>query len=225
MPDERLTNYVKEQISRGVPPETIKEALRQAGWQDSQIIEEALIYAGVVPVPSNTQSVPKSSLFVTQTKLEKQSWFSVLFLSLITVGIYVPFWYRKVKRATDLPSAPSKINDKLILALITIAVVNVILGGHITVGDTTYGLDLGAIGKTIGTIFSYAYVIIQIVLAFLVRSVLRAQFSLNINPVMTFLFGPLYLQTRINRILEGLALRPAQIVSQTTTNADGHPSS
>jgi hypothetical protein len=211
MPDERLTNYVKEQISRGVPPETIKEALRQAGWQDSQIIEEALISAGAVPVPSNTQSVPKSSLFVTQTKLEKQSWFSVLFLSLITVGIYIPFWYRKVKRATDLPSVPSKINDKLILVLIVIAVVNVILGGHITVGDTTYGLDLGAIGKTIGTIFSYAYVIIQIVLAFLVRSVLRAQFSVNVNPIMTFIFGPLYLQTRINRVIEAATMQRSSV--------------
>lgn len=51
MSDDRLINYVKNQISRGVPPETIKGALRQAGWGEAQI-EEAF---EVISQPSGTK--------------------------------------------------------------------------------------------------------------------------------------------------------------------------
>ena len=48
---------------------------------------------------------------------KKQSWISVLLLSVITLGIYIPFWYKKIKKVTDTFPQEKKLNNTPIIIL------------------------------------------------------------------------------------------------------------
>lgn len=147
-----------------------------------------------------------------QTNLERQSWVSVFFLSIITLGIYMPFWYKKIKGATDPFPTLKKIDNRLVIGFIIITIARVPFAGHLTLNGVTYGLDSGIVSQLVG----YIFLIGELVLAFQVRGLLMDQFKVKVNPVLTFLFGPLYLQSRINRILEALAM-PRPQMPQTPT--------
>ncbi len=133
-----------------------------------------------------------------KTNLEKQSWASVLFLSAITLGIYVPFWYRKVKKATDSSPVGKKIDKNFLLIFMILAIINAPFSFHVTFNGVTYGINTGIADQILNLIL----IVIEVLFAFKARKLLMEQFNSKINPVMTFFFGPLYLQSRINNIID-----------------------
>lgn len=128
---------------------------------------------------------------------KKQSWVSVLLLSLITFGIYIPFWYKKIKKITDTFPQEKKLNSALIIILMIVSFItpffsiNLSLSGQNVFSTNVYG---------IGTILNIVRVLIIIFLSFSLRSILQSQYSTELNPILTFFLGPLFLQHKISKL-------------------------
>ena len=133
---------------------------------------------------------------------KKQSWISVLLLSLITFGIYIPFWYEKIKKVTDEFSQDKKLNSPSIVIL-TIAsflipffsiTINTNINGVENIFTTNfYG---------IGTMLNILRVLLIIFLSFNLRSILQSKYGSEFNAVLTFFLGPIFLQHKINLLIE-----------------------
>ncbi len=132
---------------------------------------------------------------------KKQSWISVLLLSLITLGIYIPFWYKKIKKVTDTFPQDKKLNSTSILILtivsflipfFSITITTTINGVENTFTTNVYG---------IGTMLNILRTLLIIFLSFNLKSILQSQYNIDINPVLTFFLGPIYLQHKINSLI------------------------
>ncbi len=133
---------------------------------------------------------------------KKQSWISVLFLSLITFGIYIPFWYKKIKQVTDTFPQDKKLNSASIIILIIISFIIPIFSINIT--TTVNGVEnvFSTNFYGIGTILNILRLLLIIFLSFTLRSILQNQYSSELNAILTFFLGPIFLQHKINSLIE-----------------------
>jgi hypothetical protein len=124
-------------------------------------------------------------------EFKKRSWLVILVLSLITLGIYPAYWFSNIKKQADSLSVSKRVNTILSSIFVLVAVLR-------------FGLNIDLFGLVntnyynIGLYLNFVYAILYVVLCFSVRSVVIAKFNAKVNPVLTFFFGPLYLQHRIN---------------------------
>jgi len=155
-----------------------------------------------------------------QDNFKRQSWITVLLLSLITLGIYIPFWYRKIKKVTDTFSQEKKLNSASIIILMIASFI--IPFFSITFTTTVNGVEnvftTNIFG--IGTILNILRLILIIFLSFSLRSILQNQYRADLNAVLTFFLGPIFLQHKINSLIEK---NPRQQVSQPSTQRSSSP--
>ena len=133
---------------------------------------------------------------------KKQSWISVLLLSSITFGIYIPFWYKKIKKVTDTFPQDKKLNNTFITVLMIVSFL--IPFFSITITTTVNGVEnvFTTNFYGIGTILNILRALLIIFLSFNLRSILQSQYNVNLNPVLTFFLGPVFLQYKINSLIE-----------------------
>lgn len=136
------------------------------------------------------------------SELKKQTWLNVLLLGIITAGIYYPFWFRKVKRATDQIPDVKQLNDKWITWLLWATILSIPL--NITFTTTVNGeatvFTTNFFG--IGTLLSFARWVLTILLSFSVQKMLVQLFKTKVSEIWTFFLGPIYLQHKIHTTAE-----------------------
>jgi len=131
---------------------------------------------------------------------QKQSLIKLILLTMITLGIYVPFWFLKQRKIAEKLSIKKKLYNKLIYIFIIVFIIRVLF----------FILDLSSGNLDIRTAYSFfntLNAIILLVLAFNLRSVLEEYYKKNkvkkreFCRFWTFIFSYLYLQYRINEII------------------------
>jgi hypothetical protein len=153
-------------------------------------------------------------------EFKERHWVLVLIFSIITLGIYVPFWYLGVSRVTNSPESAKKLSKTIIILMIIVAFLavpfNITFSYSINDEESEFTTNIFGIG-TILRLLTLAF---QIILAFSLRDILIKQHSLNVNPIATFFFGAIYLQYKINSIVRGnsVAQSPTNQNVQTTNN-------
>jgi hypothetical protein len=122
----------------------------------------------------------------------KQNVLLLILLSLITVGIYIPFWYKRYMKLSDFATIKSGMVNAF-LALQIVYVINTII-------ELTYfSVILLVILLFLDLIIIITLFILQIILAFEMRRILINK-GHDINPILTFFFTVFYLQYKINKI-------------------------
>ena len=123
-------------------------------------------------------------------------------LSTITFGIYVPFWYKKIKKVTDTFPKEKKLNNSLIIILM----ISSFIAPFFSITLTTTFNEIENVFTTnvygIGTILNILRSILIIFLSFSLRSILQNQYGAELNAVLTFFLGPIFLQHKINFLIE-----------------------
>ena len=145
---------------------------------------------------------------------EKKSVVLLLFLSIITAGIYVPVWYLKRTKELNNLNTEKKLSVGLaktylilhILYLISAIVIQIMMKGAIMTMDlvalASFTIFLGLL-SLVGLI----QFIIMLILAFSTRTVLNQALdkkgvTRKISGLFTFFFNFAYLQYEINRIID-----------------------
>lgn len=136
-----------------------------------------------------------------ENQFKKQSWFVILLLAIITGGIYMPFWYKKIKKSISELGTNGLMTGYIFVAIFTL-IFNFSFNLSMTSGGESSRIYFSTNYYHIGDIFRFLYFLLHLFLAFSLRTILKNKFNTSSNPILTFLFGPLYLQTRINHIIE-----------------------
>ncbi len=138
--------------------------------------------------------------------LKKMSVLLLIFLGVITGGIYYGFWFLRARKAVNDLETPEKLeNFSPIFSIVmyATAVLSYILTGFF---EETRDFEAAEGFEIIGdstAIIGYIFIIIS---AFKVRRILDDHFNRHLKQgvtfsgVMTFFFSPLYLQYKINRL-------------------------
>jgi hypothetical protein len=134
-------------------------------------------------------------------RLQKQSWPQVLLLSIITLGIYIPFWFKKVRGGLKDFSSDNLVKAMIFTSIGTI-VFNISFDFYSNNGSVTRPHYFDTNYYNLGDLLRLANVALFLILSFGLKSFLEGNYKTQINPVMTFLFGPVYLQHKINIIME-----------------------
>lgn len=139
------------------------------------------------------------------TDLIKMNVLYVIFLSLMTLGIYFPIWILKRQKALDNLQSNEKIGVAVpvtVILLLSFAVLFYLKAGFVKIDDISASNSfetLAAVSDAIGG-FTLLF------LCFKCRRILDEHFndylqkSIRFSMVATFFFGVYYLQYKINRI-------------------------
>ena len=139
-----------------------------------------------------------------EDEFKEQSWIMVLILTVITFGIYLPFWFKKIKKVTDTFQTEKKLNGNLITFLIIISFLIPLFSITITVGTWVYTTNYYGIGDILNLI----RVVGVIFLAFSLKKILENKYSVKIDSVLTFFLSALYLQDKINNLIKKTPDKP-----------------
>jgi len=130
---------------------------------------------------------------------EKKNILLMIFLVFITLGIYIPLYFLKLKKNTDTLKISKKPKSTVIYLLLLFSILEVIL----IFSSVNY-----PIADMIANIFYYVDLIIILVLAFQFKDILNNYFNnelkknISFSGVLTFFFTIFYLQYKINKMLE-----------------------
>lgn len=122
-------------------------------------------------------------------KLPKQNLLWLIFLLIITFFIYVPFWFKKLKKSMDRAYPKDKLENQALIVLLVLNILWVIL---ILIPGKEFLLSADIL-NTILALFILA-------LSFRVRSILQKFTNTKFSGVATFFFNILYLQYKINQM-------------------------
>ncbi|HEU5256837.1 MAG TPA: hypothetical protein VFU28_12650 [Vicinamibacterales bacterium] len=175
----------------------------------------------ISPVDERRGSSPSADLQTAtpQLPLRRSRVINLVFISLGTAGIYIPFWYLRRRKRLDALHSPIKLGLRTPVALVGV-----------------YALALVMPYRSLSQeVMLVAAGVVNLSLAFKVRSMLtdhldekitavlphgasvRAQFTPS--SVLTFFFSIYYLQYKINRFLDESALWESPVAAVVTSSA------
>lgn len=138
-------------------------------------------------------------------QLEKDSVFFIVFLTVITYGIYIPVWFLNRKDIFNDMNSEEKLSDGPIIFLLTIFIISaVMLIPSILFMETELGIMIDALDR----IITFVGGIIILVLSFKIRKILSEHYKTNLLGVATFFFTLFYLQYKINQFLDNKEINP-----------------
>jgi hypothetical protein len=153
----------------------------------------------------------------TQTPLQKKSVWFIVFLSIITFGIYNAFWYLNRKKEFENLNTEKKLNKSLIIIFLIISIISALFTS-IKINDSEINplakiiqnitIQISSINIPILVIIiGLLSTIIILVLAFRTRTILnetlqKKKGTRKVSGFFTFIFNLFYLQYEINRIIE-----------------------
>ena len=138
------------------------------------------------PIPDGHPELPRTSVLL------------MIFLTLVTLGLYIPYWFLRRRRAfIHLAPEADSVN------LLTFAVA----GGTAVAWVLGFlsGLLLGASAPSTPlqqwtTMFDFGSRILTIILSFQIKSILEANHPERLSALGTFFLSLFYLQYKINRM-------------------------
>jgi hypothetical protein len=156
--------------------------------------------------------------------LEQVSVLRVVVLSLLTFGLYVPFWYLRRRAAINSLGSPEKLSKGVFIFALSLWILDFLVNliyGALTEAGTSFPASFM---RNLSRILELAVGIILLIQAFKVRRILldhngvqqagmfSSQIGLEANTsfsgVATFFLGIWYLQYKINEFLEVWSRRP-----------------
>ena len=154
------------------------------------------------PYQAPTSDVTIAASAENMAHLKRFSAWAVFGLSLITLGIYPLYWlYSRSKTLNGFHTR--KIADGLIRSAVIAFAVLVFTEVLIEFYAQSVWLAL------IGTLSRIAYLTLYIVLLFALRNRLLDSIGSRVSPILTFLFGCIYLQYKINGAIDERNRAPA----------------
>ncbi len=134
-----------------------------------------------------------------KNQFEKINVTRMIVISFITLGIYFPVWFMKIKKVLNKLDTKQKISKNLIINLLVFTVLELIFIVLFFIPSSSL-IYQGSI-YLLTNIFSWISLILLLVLAFKVRNALNEHFTeIKFSGIATFLFTIFYLQNRINSL-------------------------
>lgn len=132
--------------------------------------------------------------------LEKESLWKIFWLSLLTIGIYMPLWIDKRMKKLNSMSSKEKISKSTINIVVILFIIYIIL----IIPEIIYeGTPEGITIKNLSSFISFAGNIGFLILAFKVRRILADEYKdMKFSKFATFFFSIFYLQLKINNLSE-----------------------
>ena len=138
-------------------------------------------------------------------KLKEKNIILVIVLIIVTLGIYYPVWFLKQKEAINNLKSKEKLTDTpLLITLVLYSFSAIIFFYQIP----NYDVEIIGALDIIDAIISLTGAIIMIFMSFKVRRIFDQYYNIalkkniKLSKVWTFFLGIIYLQYKINRILE-----------------------
>jgi hypothetical protein len=136
-----------------------------------------------------------SSAEPDDSELPKTSVLVVIFLTLITIGLYVPVWFLRRRKVLNRLSPARNVNA-FIAGLVALYLGAFVLG-------ITAGVEGAPQGQNLDFwtgVVDIASRILTLVLSFQVKAILEENYPDDISGVGTFFLSIFYLQYKINRL-------------------------
>lgn len=141
--------------------------------------------------------------FICMNKpVEKKSVWLVILLSIVTLGIYVPYWlYQRLDAFNKLKSR-EKLDKTTITAVLVMYCFTTALYICTSIYELFYpgNLMVEKIDQ-VGSVIDFISSITMLYLTFMVRKIIEDHFTTKLSGVATFFFSIYYLQFRINKEL------------------------
>jgi uncharacterized membrane protein YbjE (DUF340 family) len=142
----------------------------------------------------------------TEQELKKSSIILIIFLTVITAGIYYPVWFLKRRNAINILQSNEKLNSGvLIFAIVALSIILLlafISGVSEELGEMDIARELDAFAMILNLVVG----ITLLVKCFKVRRIFNEHYNVHLkrdisfSRVATFFFQIYYLQYKINRI-------------------------
>ena len=155
---------------------------------------------GNTPPPLSSKTVQHPAMTIEQ-QFEKTSILLMIFLSIITAGIYIPVWFLRRTDAINSLQSEEKLSPDIFVFVIIIDALGLLL----SFWEPGGGRDAARSFEVISGILNWIAIITILVQAFKVRRIFDEHFNIRLRKYMpfsglaTFFFGIFYLQYEINR--------------------------
>ena len=127
-----------------------------------------------------------------EAQLEEYPLWLLILISILTLGIYAPVWFLTQRRALNGLRAEEKLGPGVFLLILVLCSINA--------ASDSPGSSIG--WEVLSGLLGLAAWIISLIQSFKVRRIISAHWAVPLSGVATFLFQHLYLQYKINRLLE-----------------------
>jgi hypothetical protein len=124
----------------------------------------------------------------------------VLFFTIITCGIYQPFWFWRRREVLNRMAPDKGVTGLCIAAFVSLGVVFVV--GFLA-GMASEGAPLAPQVDLFLQMLNLGYAILILILGFRVKGILEMNYSDSISGVGVFFLNIYYLQYKINRLGQG----------------------
>jgi len=146
-------------------------------------------------------------MILDKERFKRISWPMILFLNIITVGIYPFFWFLRRERAFNRLESKNKLSKKFLIFLIVAVFSQLVLGFVSGVYDSLDSPARADLIMNIGDVVGWVAVILLTVVSFHTRKILIDHTEvmgqpIKINRFWTFLFNNLYLQYKLNDLID-----------------------
>ena len=153
--------------------------------------------SGINPYESPSSA---SASTTSSEELKRTRPLVVILLFLVTLGFYGPYWYTSRRKVLNRLAGRNEIN----------------LGLCIAAFFSTFVLNIteGMLGD-FDVVFRLAAAIVLLVLAFRAKDIIEANYDSDVSGLITFFFGVMYLQYKINsseRLDEAHQELPASVI-------------
>jgi hypothetical protein len=133
------------------------------------------------------------------TQLQKKSVLLMIFLTIITYGIYIPVWFLNRKNAFNNLNSKEKISKGPIIFVLVLFIISAII---LIPSILFTGTEIGAMIDMVDSAINLVGGITMLVVAFKVRRIMNEHYKTNLSVAATFFFSFYYLQYKINLFLE-----------------------
>jgi len=127
-----------------------------------------------------------------ETQLEEYRVWLLILVTIVTMGIYTPVWFLTQRRALNGLRAEEKLGAGVFLLVLVLYSINA--------ASDSPGLPIG--WDVIPGFLGLAAWAISLIQSFKARRIIRAHWRVPLSGAATFFFQYLYLQYKINRLLE-----------------------
>jgi len=136
-----------------------------------------------------------SSAEPEEWELPKTSVWVIIFLTLVTIGLYIPVWFLRRRKILNRLS-PGRHLDAFLAGLVALYGGAFVLGLSVGVSGAPEGQNL----QFWTSVVDIASRILTLVLSFQVKAILEENYPDDISGVGTFFLSIFYLQYKINRL-------------------------
>ena len=202
MTNPQLAEYIRNQLQAGTPPSQFRATLVDKGWQPD-LIDEALAEQGPgaqgpARAIRHDSSQPVMVGDVAPLSFKRVSMLFMIVINTVTVGFYLPYWLWT--RRAQVNSLSSKRKIPLVLIIVyTVSIILIESVRFIPENATSLAVVLSLI-TLVAFLVSYYMLVFRIRAALIEHLQLGTEGGRVFKTLWSVIFGPYYLQYRLNQI-------------------------